>query len=242
MQPRTTVSETFSPLPSPDSNPFPIECLFLGLSTLKIGIAVVDRRLRFRSINRVLADMNNLAPEAHSGRPLHEILGPLTAKVVSSLEQVFTTKQPLPNVALSGKLPSRPEPVTFLQFLFPLLGSCGRVVEVGAFVIEKKSSSVLSRANGETTHNTFGILPSNAPLHCGFLSSCPTGLNLTGRELDVLRLLGTGNSNKEISSVLGISVKTVETYRSRLMLKVHAPSLTHLVHYAIRHQIVALLG
>jgi DNA-binding CsgD family transcriptional regulator len=239
---QTTVLEKLSPAPSPNLNPFPIECLFWGLNTLKIGIATVDRRLRFKAINHVLAEMNNLPLEAHPGKPLHEILGPLTARVVPALEQVFTTKRPLPNVQLSGKLPTRPKPVEFLQFFFPLLDSCGRVVEVGAFVMERKQSPIPSPTAQNVAHNTIHTPDSDAAKHIKFARACPTGFNLTGREQEVLRLLATGNSNKEVSSVLGISVKTVETYRSRLMLKTHAPSLTLLVHYAIRHQIVQLQG
>jgi two-component system response regulator NreC len=63
---------------------------------------------------------------------------------------------------------------------------------------------------------------------------------LSVREVDVLKLLAIGNCTKEIASVLGISPKTVDSYRSRLMLKINARSLAHLVHYAIRHQIVEL--
>jgi len=66
------------------------------------------------------------------------------------------------------------------------------------------------------------------------------GAILSSRELDVLKLLAAGNRNKEVASKLGISVKTVETHRWRLMTKINAPSLTHLVHYAIRHHIVQL--
>jgi len=66
------------------------------------------------------------------------------------------------------------------------------------------------------------------------------GVILSGRELDVLKLLAAGNGNKEVASALGISVKTVEIYRWRLMQKINAPSVIHLVHYAISHQIVEL--
>jgi DNA-binding CsgD family transcriptional regulator len=61
---------------------------------------------------------------------------------------------------------------------------------------------------------------------------------LTGREEEVVRLIAEGKSNKEISSVLAISVRTVETYRSRLMLKLHTTSIAHLVQYAVRNRIV----
>jgi DNA-binding CsgD family transcriptional regulator len=66
------------------------------------------------------------------------------------------------------------------------------------------------------------------------------GANLSPRELDVLRLLATGKCSKEVASALGISLKTVDTYRWRVMLKTNAKSVAHLVHYAIRHKLVGL--
>jgi DNA-binding CsgD family transcriptional regulator len=229
-----------SPEPSiPNSIGFPTEYLFSAFSKYKIGIAVVDRRLRFNTINRTLAEMNNLPLEAHLGKPLREVLGPLFIKVEPLLEQVFTTGQPLPSVELSGKLPTRPDPVQWLQFFFPLVDNCGRVTEIGAFVIERKSSSTLqiSFDPALSPENGAGHMD-----HSELADAYRTGALLSGREREVLRLLATGKSNKEISSALTISVKTVETYRSRVMLKIHAPSLIHLVHYAIRHQIVELQG
>lgn len=243
MRSRTTVAENLSVEPnSLISNWLPVESLFSALNRVKLGIAVVDRRFRFRAINRVLAEMNNLPPEAHAGKPLGDVLGTLIAKVEPPLERVFTTGQPLPNIHLSGQLPRRSEPVQWLQYFFPLVDNRGRVVEVGAFVMERKLEPVLTPAMRVGAHNTIHTPHANTTEHSGLASAYPTGLNLTGREHEVLRLLAGGNSNKEISFILGISVKTVETYRSRVMLKIHAPSLTYLVHYAIRHQIVALQG
>jgi DNA-binding NarL/FixJ family response regulator len=60
------------------------------------------------------------------------------------------------------------------------------------------------------------------------------------RELQVLDLLAQGESNKQVASALTISEKTVETYRSRIKLKLGLNSLVELVHYAIRHGIVNL--
>lgn len=53
--------------------------------------------------------------------------------------------------------------------------------------------------------------------------------NLTPRELDVLRLVVDGQSNKGISATLGISQKTVETHRARVMEKMAAGSVSELV-------------
>jgi DNA-binding NarL/FixJ family response regulator len=51
-------------------------------------------------------------------------------------------------------------------------------------------------------------------------------------------LLASGKGNKEIASELGITVRTVETHRARIMLKMGFHSLTELIHFAIRAQIV----
>jgi DNA-binding NarL/FixJ family response regulator len=62
---------------------------------------------------------------------------------------------------------------------------------------------------------------------------------ITGRQRDVLRLLADGKSNKEIASTLGISVRTAESHRASLMRRLDAPTLSHLVRYAVRHGFVA---
>ena len=60
----------------------------------------------------------------------------------------------------------------------------------------------------------------------------------TAREVEIIRLLGQGKGNKEVAAALGITVKTVETHRAKIMLKLGLHSLTELVHYAIRNKIV----
>jgi len=57
---------------------------------------------------------------------------------------------------------------------------------------------------------------------------------LSDREIDVLRLLAEGQRTKEIAEALGISAKTGETYRGRIMLKLCIDNLPGLVKFAIR--------
>ena len=59
----------------------------------------------------------------------------------------------------------------------------------------------------------------------------------TPREIEVIRLLADGKANKEIAVELGITIRTVETHRAKIMLKLGLHSLTELIHYAIRHKI-----
>jgi DNA-binding NarL/FixJ family response regulator len=61
---------------------------------------------------------------------------------------------------------------------------------------------------------------------------------LSDREYEVLLLIGQGHSITEISNKLSLSVKTISTYRSRLMLKLEIQSNTELVKYMIRHGII----
>jgi FixJ family two-component response regulator len=56
--------------------------------------------------------------------------------------------------------------------------------------------------------------------------------SLTPREREVLGLLSQGNANKVMAHKLGISQRTVEIHRARIMEKMHAASLAHLVRMA----------
>jgi DNA-binding NarL/FixJ family response regulator len=64
--------------------------------------------------------------------------------------------------------------------------------------------------------------------------STPDRNDLSEREMEVLRLIAWGYSNKEIAGQLNISVKTVETYKTRLAEKLDLKSRTEIVRYALR--------
>ena len=68
--------------------------------------------------------------------------------------------------------------------------------------------------------------------------SSGTGI-LTPREREIVQLLAEARSNKEVSTILGISVKTVETHRASIMRKLGISSIVDLVHYAIRNNLVS---
>src|SRR6185436_10463151 len=61
---------------------------------------------------------------------------------------------------------------------------------------------------------------------------------LTTREREVLQLLAEGQANKEIATRLGITIKTAETHRARIMSKLELHSMSELVRYAIRNRII----
>ena len=65
-----------------------------------------------------------------------------------------------------------------------------------------------------------------------------TSVPLSAREQQVLRLLALGKTNKEIAASFKLSIRTVETYRARLMLKLGLQSVAQLVRYAIRNHVI----
>jgi DNA-binding NarL/FixJ family response regulator len=61
---------------------------------------------------------------------------------------------------------------------------------------------------------------------------------LSDREIQVLRALALGGSNREIAEAYSLSVKTVDTYRSRLLKKLDLRNNAELTRFAIRNRIV----
>jgi two-component system, NarL family, response regulator LiaR len=63
---------------------------------------------------------------------------------------------------------------------------------------------------------------------------------LTEREMDVLRLIARGMSNKEIASELSVAEKTVKTHVSNILQKLHLADRTQAALYAVRERLVEL--
>ncbi len=61
---------------------------------------------------------------------------------------------------------------------------------------------------------------------------------LTPREREIVQLLAEGKSSKEVAVSLGLSVKTAETHRANIMRKLDLHSISDLVRYAVRNNIV----
>lgn len=66
--------------------------------------------------------------------------------------------------------------------------------------------------------------------------------NLTRRERQILNLVISGQSNREIGTALGISPKTVDKHRSNVMAKLDVHSFAELMRYALRQGLVDEMG
>jgi len=77
-------------------------------------------------------------------------------------------------------------------------------------------------------------------LNAGKIRDGAVGLGpcLTAREREIVQLLVEGQTNKEVALALGLNVKTVDAHRANVMHKLDMHSVTDLVRYAIRNQII----
>jgi DNA-binding NarL/FixJ family response regulator len=68
----------------------------------------------------------------------------------------------------------------------------------------------------------------------------PSPNDLTPRELEIVKLLVQGRSNKEAAVAFEISVKTVDAHRTNIMRKLNLKTFSDLIYFAIRHKIVEI--
>ena len=102
-----------------------------------------------------------------------------------------------------------------------VLEAIHKVVSGGIYVSEEFKERMLESSNGTRCR------PSQSPLEL-----------LSNRELEVLRLIGSGLGSSEVAMQLQRSIKTVEAHRANIMHKLDLSSFAELVHYAIRTGIV----
>ena len=111
---------------------------------------------------------------------------------------------------------------------------------VRGYVLKNQATTDLVHAIQQVCRGEIYLSPSiSRTVVEAFLSktALPTD-PLTSRERQVLQLIGEGKSSKEIAALLGISIKTAESHRTRLMRKLDIHELASLVRYAIRRGLV----
>jgi DNA-binding NarL/FixJ family response regulator len=95
---------------------------------------------------------------------------------------------------------------------------------------EELEQALLAVARGEAY-----FTPSAAAPLADALRDGDRPAELTRRQVEVLRLVASGRSNKQVALALGLSIKTVETHRAQLMERLGVREVAGLVRYAIEH-------
>jgi two-component system response regulator NreC len=111
---------------------------------------------------------------------------------------------------------------------------------VKGYVLKSQVASDLIQAIRQVSRGGVYLSPgvSNAVMEAYRSKSEKPRDPLTTREREVLQLIAEGKSTKDVASVLGISVKTAESHRTRLMQKLDIHETASLVLYAVRRGIV----
>lgn len=146
------------------------------LAQARIGIAFFDTQGRFVYINRVLAEMNGLAPIDHLGRTVEEVLPGIAAGVMPVLERALRGEHV--NFELTGETAAAPGVTrTWSEEFFPAPSADGSVIGAVAMVREMT----------EQLRHEAEIAERSAELAAVF-ETAPVGLALFDRSLNLVRM------------------------------------------------------
>jgi two-component system response regulator NreC len=111
---------------------------------------------------------------------------------------------------------------------------------VTGYVLKTQAAADLVRAVHEVARGQIYLSPgASRAVVDAYLARTETPVDpLTAQERHVLQLIAEGHRTKEIAQILGISVKTAETHRSRIMDKLDIHETAGLVRYAIRRGVI----
>lgn len=123
------------------------------------------------------------------------------------------------------------------------------IVQAGirGYVLKSDANrELLTAVEAVALHRTFFTTKVSEMVLDGFCSRKPRAKQngapgrLTNRQREIVQLLTQGKSSKDVAAALKISVKTVETHRAAIMKKLELGSVSELVRYAVKNQIIKI--
>ena len=111
---------------------------------------------------------------------------------------------------------------------------------VHGYVVKTQAAADLVQAIREIRGNAIYLSPtiSRAVVEAYFDKVTPPGDVLSSRERQVLQLVAEGKTTKEIAGLLGVSIKTADSHRTRIMRKLDIHDTAGLVRFAIRRGLI----
>lgn len=107
------------------------------LDAIPIGLALLDKDLRYLKVNRSYAERNGIPAEAHIGRTIYEIVPGVAPAVDGFFRTVFLTGNPVLNVEITGEISTNPNVRrTWVENISPVLGDRGEVRAALVAVVE----------------------------------------------------------------------------------------------------------
>ena len=134
----------------------------------------------------------------------------------------------------------QPESRIIVVSIHPPQQFARRALSVGAAAYLEKSAAPeeMVKAVAEVLEGRSYVSPSSLEAASGRDAITPQHELLSDREYQVLRMLGAGKTVSEIAAELSLSVKTVSTYRARILEKTGLRTTAELMHYVISHNLI----
>jgi len=171
------------------------------------------------------------------GSSIHELIGSNVCDLVPSA-LARSIKERIGKVIRLGKSTRFEDAFDELIFennIYPVFDSLGKVVRLAFFARDITQRKQVEKSVRMAFHQLIStirtVVPMTEPLAVSFL---------TPKEKAVVQLLAEGKSTKEIALELKLSVKTIETHRTRTMHKLGVKSIAELTKFAIREGLTAL--
>jgi len=208
-----------------------------------IKILIADDHTMFREgLKHILAEYPDLvaADEANNGQEVLDkiwkndydmVLLDITMPGMTGLEALKQLKNDKPKL-----------PVLILS-MHPEEQYAVRVLRAGAsgYLTKESAPDELITAIRKISQGRKYITPSLAErLASEFEADSEKPLHdiLSDREYQVLRMIAEGKTVKDIANELSLSIKTVSTYRTRIMEKMKMKTNAEVMHYVIKHQLL----
>ena len=194
-----------------------------------------DHRIVIEGLRSILEPHFDLVGTVTDGRALVAATEELKPDVV-----VVDISMPLLNGLEAVRQIARLRPQTRVVFLTMHADAtyAARAMEAGAsgYVLKHSALSDLVRAIREALAGRTYVAPEVARRGPRRATG---GSELTPRQREVLQLVAEGHSTKQIASILGISTRTVEFHKYRMMEELRLRTIAELIQYAIKHGIVS---
>ena len=207
-----------------------------------IRLIIVDDHEIFRKGLRIILneiDELKVVGEAQNGHELFDLIRQHPADVV-----LMDIRMPgMDGIEATRRLAERyPGTRVIALTMFEEISYFNQMVEAGAdgFLLKKTNKDELQRAitqvmMGETYFSEEFISNVNKTQRPRTRAAT---FDITEREQEVLELICKGMSNAEISKYLGVSARTVDGHRARLLEKTGAKNSPHLVMFAIKNGLI----
>lgn len=193
------------------------EFLYNIICRMVDSLIITGKSGNIRIVNQVTVDLLGYTEKELIGQPIHRVLMNEENSELENVDNVYNTYYSKGGTAI---------PVLFSRFIMYNSGN-----EITGMVLIASSYNTKAQ---KTVNQTKGSNSDGSVRNLKAIGEIP----LTSRELEIIKLIAEGFSNRKIADKLFISVRTVETHRKNLMQKLHIKSVIAMVHYAVQNGII----